>query len=266
VADPVYRKPDPLARAPSSPALDLLGPTRQTFLPAPQGRLLLLGLGASTLVVVVVGAALVATVGLVGAAILAPVYLSMLVLFAWPAWWTGKLRIELHDRGLVVMRGARRAIVAFDDVDEVWWVVDRSSRMTVADFATVHALRLVMHGGKVRRVPLTVRDADVLLRAIVTHCSHPLGAGATEALRAGETLTFGRVKLDETGLRGRFWQIRWSDVTLVRMTGGRIHLFTWQRVVPRRSIGLDQVPHPTVFLRLVKERVKKFEGGGQGWW
>ena len=85
----------------------------------------------------------------------------------------------------------------------------------------------------------------------------PLVAEALRALRAGQTLTFGDVQLDRSGIRGRSWGATWDELKLVRCAPGRMTLFRRQTVLPYRSLFLDRVPHPTVFSRLVTECAKK---------
>jgi len=166
------------------------------------------------------------------------------------------LCVDLHQHGLVVRRGLGRIeITLFEDVDEVWMDLDVvGGAVTVA-----RALRLVLHGGGARRVPATLSHADQLLREVILHCSYPLQAQATSALRAGDTLTFGDVQIDEIGIRRRRWSARWDELSLVRFMRGRLHLFRRQRILPWRTIRLDRVPHPTVFAKLVRDHAKKLE-------
>jgi hypothetical protein len=127
------------------------------------------------------------------------------------------------------------------------------------EIALVSAMRLVMHDGSSRRVPTDVRGGAQIAQAVILHCSHPLRAQAAEALKAGETLTFGSLKLDLTWLRGPTWAVRWSDVSLVRFTPGRLNIFRRQRFIPWRTVGLDRVLHPTVFIELSKLCASKVE-------
>jgi hypothetical protein len=147
--------------------------------------------------------------------------------------------------------GARHEIAAFDEVDEVWTSLDALPGLT-RDVTIVTSLRLVLQDGSTRWIPTSLPGADAVARAVFQQCSRPLQAQAIEALRAGETLTFGPVQLDRTRLRGGSWTVRWEELSLLRFGSGRLALFRGQRIVPWRTIRLDRVPHPLVLVNLLR--------------
>jgi len=149
-------------------------------------------------------------------------------------------------------------VVAFDNVDEVWMVLD-PVRSPVGTVALVRAVRVVDRNGLSYRIPTNIEGGVEVGNWALRHCSNPLRADATRALREGETLTFGDVQLDRDGIRGRSWSTRWTDLSLVRYVPGRITLFRGQRILPWRSIRLDRIPHPTIFAKLVTECAPKVD-------
>lgn len=168
-------------------------------------------------------------------------------------------RIDVHQRGLVVRRrGGATETVLFDDVDEVWieqsWV-----RTLPVSFALIHGLRFVSPRGVARRVSIEVEDGLSLLRWVLRRCSDPLLPDARAALAAGETLTFGKVKIDREGITVRGARARWDEIRLLRASLGSMALLRRSTLFAWRTVSLDAVPHPTVFARLVSERVKRVE-------
>jgi len=168
------------------------------------------------------------------------------------------LRIEVHENGVVVHRGRRRTAVVFDDVDEVWFDLDPISTPTVT-LAILRAFKLVDHDGVAHVVPLQVEHADDLARLIIRRCSLSLVADAEKALRAGATLTFGRVRIDAKGISVGNSRAEWSNLRLVRMQPDRISFFRAQTVIPWRTVAFDKVPHPTVFVKLVQSLAHRIE-------
>ncbi|WP_437958311.1 DUF6585 family protein [Sorangium sp. So ce119] len=168
------------------------------------------------------------------------------------------LRIELHDHGVVVARREGREVVVFDDVDEVWFDLDRSST-PFGSFVFLRGVRLVEHSGAQRSVPVEVADGQEVARRILLCCSHPLMDDARRAISDGEALTFGPVRLDGQGIAIREHNAAWSALSLVRLQSGRVAFFRGQTVFPWKTVSLDRVPHPTVFARLVTERAPRVE-------
>ncbi|TKD01481.1 DUF6585 family protein [Polyangium fumosum] len=196
--------------------------------------------------------------GLRGLLLSLPFSLACFALLAIPALRRRGLCIEVHDGGLVVLQGRARAVVVFEDVDEIWLVLDRRSS-PAGDMAIICAVRLVEHGGAEHTVPLDVELGYEITRHIVRHCSLPLAADAEQALRAGETLTFGKVRIDAEAILLGESRAAWKDLRLVRMQPGRIAFFRGQTLIPWRTISLDKVPHPTVFMSLVRACATRIE-------
>lgn len=185
--------------------------------------------------VIAVGAAIAAAVGLRGR----------------------RLEIRLCADGLAVERPPRRDSIVFEDVDEVWLEFDRS-KLGAFIVARVARLRLVRHDGSRVDVPLGVEDALRVFEAVVRRCSMPLLAEAERALNAGETLTFGPVELTRDAICVRSEWSKLSALSRVRLQPGRVVLFR-NKWMPWKTIGLESVPHPTVFVKLLMTRAKHVE-------
>jgi len=196
--------------------------------------------------------------GLRGLLLSLPFSLACFALLAIPAIRRRNLRIEVHDGGLVVHQGRARAVVVFEDVNEIWLELDRRSS-PAGDMAIICAVRFVEHGGAEHTVSLDVELGYEITRHIVRHCSLPLAADAEQALRAGETLTFGEVRIDAEAIILGESRAAWKDLRLVRMQPGRIAFFRGQTVIPWRTVSLDKVPHPTVFMNLVRACAPRIE-------
>jgi len=217
----------------------------------------------SIVIIVFVNGFLLAKQGEIGTllAITVPVAAAAFALFAWTPIRMRHLRITLHAYGVVVRtpdKSHKEDVILFDDVDEVWFILE-SMRSWLGTVALMDALRLVKHDETSHVVPLHVRGGFTIAQEILRRCSHPLRGDATRAVRDGGTLTFGNMALDRMGLRTTSWAIKWSELRLVRYVPGRVALFRRQTVFPWRNIRLDQVPHPTIFAKLVTEYAPKVE-------
>lgn len=175
----------------------------------------------------------------------------------------GPFHVVLHEEGVAVHEDDSTRQVAFEDVDELWWTIERRWTLLRGSAAFAVELRLIDHDGASHVIPTRVDDADELILAIQRRCSTPLETPARAALREGEPLRFGPLTMDETGLRAKHWDAPWESLREVRFSSGRVQLYRRQGVVPWRTIALDQVPHPSVFVKLMQgfaARVAKANG------
>jgi len=159
----------------------------------------------------------------------------------------------VHAHGVVVRTRRGRDVICFEDVNEVWYELDAHALSGVR-VARIPALRLVDHNGLSHRVELLGGRAVEALQWILRNCTDRLLEDARASLRQGETLTFANVRIDREGIRfGERGEHAWKDLRLVRLQPGRIAFFRGQTVFPWRKVNLDSVPHPPLFLKLVRE-------------
>jgi hypothetical protein len=183
-----------------------------------------------------------------------PAYLLMpfaSVFFVVLGWAPLRIRgfsVVLHEHGLVLQRGGDRRPVPFDDVDEVWLVTDTVQGRAGA---SLRAMRLVTYSAEVHRLPLGVIGAPTIAGAVLRACSQPLAADAREAFQHGETLVFGDVRIDRTGISVGRARRSWSELRLGVVARGRVFLYGRLPVLSWRTIRFDRVPHPTVFIGLL---------------
>jgi hypothetical protein len=143
----------------------------------------------------------------------------------------------------------------FNEVRDVWW----DGLWTSACTANIAALRLVDDRNGSHLVPLRLERGDEVARWVERNCSAPLMVDARAALRAGETLTFGRVSFDREHVRFANVRVPWSRIRLIRLLPGRVAFFRALPVFPWRTVRLDGVPHPYVFVRLLRDVPTKIE-------
>lgn len=159
---------------------------------------------------------------------------------------TRRVSVALYDRGIAVEHSGRRKVTYLDDIDEVWYELRPVRRI-------VHTLRLVDYVGREHEVPVDLERGDEIVDWVKRRCSAPLLAEARQALAAGEELVFGKVRLDAQGISVGYLRADWTALEGVELGTARIDFFRrrswfiWQRV------GLDEVPHPSLFARLVSE-------------
>lgn len=190
------------------------------------------------------------------ALLVAPFAAALALLLGAPAFRLRGVRVVLHARGLVVQGPHGRDVVDFSTVRDVFW-----EGLTLQSMAaTVGGLRLVDQRGRSHRVPLRVERCGEVLRWVERHCSEPILPDARAALRTGESLTFGPVTIDREGVRFQTRaRVPWHRVRLVRLLPGRVAFFRAQVIFPWKTVRLDAVPHPSIFLRLVREAAPKTE-------
>ncbi|WP_394831021.1 hypothetical protein LVJ94_31375 [Pendulispora rubella] len=251
-----YRSPAEKPEPPQEPKdeASVLGALRSTHAALPLWRGLLPAI-AVVVILILVAIVLAPSAGAIVFAIVLPSAALLFLVLGWSPLRARALRVDLHANGVVVTDATRREVIAFEDVDEVWYDMDSLG----TPVPLIRAIVLVDHQGAKHPVPLTVQNCATIAQWITRQCSDPLMANAVQALRSGETLTFGQVEVDRTGIRTRSWATRWSDLRLVRIAPGRVHLFRRQTVFPWRTVRHDQVPHPSIFVKLVTECAQKVE-------
>jgi hypothetical protein len=162
-------------------------------------------------------------------------------------------RVVLHFDGISVHRLGRPKTMHFDSVDEVWFECQIAP-------ATLSGLVLVDHAGRRVRFSVLVADAAALVDAVVERCSAPLLPEAIEALERGDSLHFGpRVEISRASFSFRGSVRRWEEIEEVGFEAGAIHFYVEGRRL-WAAVGLTDVPHPRVFLELVR-RVAPVPGG-----
>jgi hypothetical protein len=177
-----------------------------------------------------------------------------LVILAWSPLRTRGFSAALHAQGLVLRRSGARRVVVFEDVNEVWFEI---SPLHSRAGAYVSALRLLDFDGEEHRVPLAVNDGATLANSVVQACSGPLLLEARRALGEGETLTFGKLRLDRAGITVDGARATWDEIRLAVVSHGRVHLYRRLPILAWRTVRLDRIPNPGVFGGLIAQRVQK---------
>lgn len=198
-------------------------------------------------------AALTVKAGLALGLLAATFGLCACAIYGVPVLRRGTRHVTLHEGG-VVSRGRTTDVVSFEDVDEVWFDFEHAGRM-----AGLRGLRLVDTAGVSHFVSLEVEKPILLGNAVLRACSTPLVAEARSALSRGEELTFAKIKVTAERILLPRASVKWKDLRLVRQLPGRLAFFRKQPIFPYRNVGLDEVPHPTVFIAVVRDHAPHFE-------
>jgi uncharacterized protein DUF6585 len=237
-------EPDPAPQRASE--AERIGSLRSVHAPPPLHRALVGPILIAGLIVAF-GAVCDAPLSIAGAG--AAVTLAILV---WPPLRSRGRSAALHAQGLVLGRSGARRVVAFEDVNEVWFEIPvLHSRAG----AYVTALRLVDYEGEAHRLFLDVNDGATLANSVLHGCSGPLLVEARRALGEGETLTFGKIQLDRTGITVGGARMAWSEIRLAVMSHGRVHLYRRLPILAWRTVRLDRIPNPAVFGGLIAQCV-----------
>ncbi len=255
---PPYRTPEAPAPEPASDPVEALGPLRSSHRPPSLALALvpamMMGVVVAALFVAMVAVAKVGAMSLLG-------ILPGIVVFAVGALGplhARKVYVDMHADGVVVTRWGKRDVVAYDEVDTVWFELSQPPSI-LGGIAQIDALRLVDHAGVAHKVPLRLPDVERIANPILRRCSTTHLDAARAALRDGETLTFNHVRLSQEGVSFGGPVVRWSDLKLVRFQQGRVVFLRGTSLVAWRTVGLDRVPHPLVFQKLVEECAQRTE-------
>ncbi len=254
---PATRPPEAIVPLPDEATR--LGALRKTYAPASLAKLLRFPVLMPLLMMVVsvslAGRDAFYSLGHFIGLSMAPIALALFVLTAWRPIRRRNLRIDVHEGGLVYRGFGPRSAVIFEDVGEVWF--DLESLMFGQVSTT--GLRLMEHSGGTFHVTGQVDDALGLFNAVLRRCSEPLVADARAALREGDVLTFGKVKIDRDGIEIGSAKAAWSEIQLLRLQPGKALFLRGSSLFAWRTVKHDEIPHPTVFLRLVSELSPKVE-------
>jgi hypothetical protein len=236
-----------------------LGALRKTYAPGPLWRVVVFPglLSLAILVGALASAGSVANLATLGSMLFFALFFAVaaFLLIAWTPLRRRHLRIDLHEGGLVIRGLGAREVVIFEDVGELWYDVEYHQYGQ----AIITGLRLVEASGVKHQVSIRVEDGVGLLNTVLRRCSEPLMAEARAALREGDTLTFGKVKLDRDGITIGDARAAWSELQLVRLQPGKALFLRGSSLLAWRTVKHDAIPHPTVFLRLVIELSPKVE-------
>ncbi len=247
-------EPPPSSRNP----MDEIGPHRSTH--KPRHKLWVLAPAFATMVgIFLLGAIMAAMVSLKLVAIIAPFAIAIFVMVGWTPFRDRNSWVELHRNGIVLGVGKVTTALPFDEIDEVWLKLHTVESM-VGDAVLIREMWLVDIAGRRHRVPCSLERSPDVTTWILRHCSEPLLAEAASALREGRKLTFGNVVIDRDGLQHGRFHARFDELSLVRLLPGRIAFFRGQKVFPRHTIHLEDVPHPIVFAKLVMSLAKTLDG------
>lgn len=243
-----YRSPAPVEPEPIDPQTELarLGPLHSVHAAPPLHHALSGPIAISALV------AIVGALCEVPLPILAPIAVACLGLLAWSPLRTRGRSVGLHARGLLVGHAGTQRPVAFEDVDEVWFEINR---LHSEAGAYLRALRIADFSGGVHLVPTATSDGEVLADVVLRACSEPLLREAGRALQEGQALTFGNVKVDRNGITLSGRRAAWGEFRLAVVSRGELQLYRRSLLV-WRTVRLDRVPNPGVFVGLVTRRAR----------
>ncbi|NUO51250.1 MAG: hypothetical protein HOV80_20525 [Polyangiaceae bacterium] len=159
------------------------------------------------------------------------------------------VRVTLFERGIAVIYpdGSWKSI-AYETVDAVWYVVPRHL-WVFRSRSRLEGLVLMTADRRKLPVPLFVHDAAAVLRAVVAGVTQPLVAQAEEALRAGEELDFGNIRITEVDLVAAGVRFPWKEIEAT-VRRGSIELTRAEDSIAK--ITCDGVPHPRLVCQLVR--------------
>ncbi|KYF70615.1 hypothetical protein BE15_05190 [Sorangium cellulosum] len=245
-----YREPSPVEPdpVPQQSEAARLGSLRSVHAPPPLRRALL----GPILI-----AALIVAIGAAGGAsrtILVALAAVTLAILAWEPLRNRGWSAALHAQGLVLLRRGTRRVVTFDDVNEVWYEIRPIHNQAGAYLG---ALRLVDYSGEEHRLPLAVNDGGTLAISVLRECSGPLLVEARRALGEGEVLTFGKIQLDRAGITVGGARMMWGEIRLAVVSHARVRLYRRFPIMAWRTIRLDRIPNPGVFVGLVEQCAAK---------
>jgi hypothetical protein len=177
---------------------------------------------------------------------------------------TRLLAIVAHERGLR-LEGTRRAVIPWDDVTAVEFRAHTRKRPRGGVFMPLPGFVIVTHTTENERywscrllsgksVLLEFADEHEDSEALVDLVRQQIAARevprALEALRQGESVSFGPCELSPAGLRVDR-DIAWSDVADLRIED--THLVVAGRDDELARVSVERVPNPFVLVEVASE-------------
>ena len=168
------------------------------------------------------------------------------------AGWSPRLvSVALHREGVVVSARSSQQTMLWSDVRWLFY----TPLVLGGDLRTRHlGFRLVSEDDRTVVIPAGLLDAE-RVGWLERRVSAPLVADAKDAFRRGEHLVFGDLTVDRDGLTFRGRSLSWEEVRDVQVVVGAIRIRQRDAITPFATLRLEDVPHPMVFLAVLRERV-----------
>ena len=162
------------------------------------------------------------------------------------AWWLGRLRVEVSEAGLRMVRG-RRAV-------GVPWAAVREVRTRAAPRGAGTFARLELRGeGRHRlRFNRTLPDLDGLVDQVKRHALPLLLEDYRLRFNRGEPISLGELTLDSHGLQAGRKRIQWDAVQAVEVRAGEMVVTAREPAGTRIRMTANRLPNFDVAVQLVR--------------
>ncbi len=188
---------------------------------------------------------------LVGAPLLIAGMAGLIWIIRW-RWVT----VGAYSGGLRFVRGSREVSLPWADIVQIY---ASGVRYGIFRWAWGSRAEVNVVANRERRIRLnqTIGDLDQLLETIKRHVYPRLLADYSRRFRGGQTLTFGPLVLKSEGVSKGRREIKWEDLTSVRMEGGKI-LFNPRpgRGVRTLRANAHAVPNVDICLQLIRHLIR----------
>lgn len=238
-----------------------LGPHRKTYATTSLStrRQVLEGVGT-------LAAALIAVIGIASGAKYVMVFGITGVLMIggrliWDLLWLSYIRtrnrhtrLDLFERGLVVIAGDRPRCIRYDTTTLRRNIVEHAK--SPAPEQVSHSYTLTDTAGDSIMLRHTIENPDEWGRAIDQAVTNAQLPGATTILDAGGRLDFEFLWLTRTEIGAGKRSVSWSAVTDIEVSGGWVSIRVAGRSRPMESLPVSMIPNFTIFYTLA-QRMRK---------
>jgi len=163
---------------------------------------------------------------------------------------SANLRVYIFTTGFIRAKGRKGEVVRWDQVQAIWEKVTRSRYSTSFTYTVQRADGQTFKQGS----PLqNSRDMGLRMMREISKLHLP---AAQAAYRAGQTLSFGRITVNQQGLSNGKVIVPWNQLSNVAVQSGKVYIekdgyrLNWS---PVRSA---EVPNLSVLIALVKSIVQ----------
>jgi len=151
------------------------------------------------------------------------------------------------------------ATMRWSEVDALWMTHDRGA---ILGLPVDGALDLVDAGGRRLRIPAEIEEPAALRAAIDAAVTEPLVQEALDALRDGEPMYFGELRVDMTSIVLRDERIPWTEISAVRLVGDHFAFLREGSAFPRATLRYEDVPHAAVLARVLEACTRVVRANG----
>jgi hypothetical protein len=166
------------------------------------------------------------------------------------------LRAIIFPEGLALTRAGMTEILRWDDVSLIWEHIE-VHRVNFIPVRSIHRYTIEINQGKKYIFDRTLKGIDALGLILKNKIGERLIPKVVKSLKAGQTVQFGDLKLNNQGLTYKDKSLTWNELKSIKVWQGQIYIHSMRKSWrPFASLKYALVPNAFIFLHLMKRYVE----------